>query len=94
MRIALDSNILVYAEGVNGVARKKDALAVTRKLPEASTFVPVQALGELFRVLVKKDGRSPAQADTTRNGFVSSHKLEPGRKLCSRLCRAICLRSA
>jgi predicted nucleic acid-binding protein len=62
MRIALDSNILVYAEGVNGVARKEAALAVTRKLPEASTLVPVQALGELFRVLVKKDRRSPAQA--------------------------------
>ncbi len=54
MRIALDTNVLVYAEGVNGPVRKSAALEITRRLPAASTLVPVQVLGELYRVLVGK----------------------------------------
>jgi len=62
MRVALDTNVLAYAEGVNGAARKKSALAILEKLPADETFVPVQALGELFTVLVRKTGRTPARA--------------------------------
>ncbi|HZT00471.1 MAG TPA: PIN domain-containing protein [Terriglobales bacterium] len=62
MRVALDTNVLAYAEGVNGAARKKSALAILEKLPPDETFVPLQALGELFTVLVRKAGRTPARA--------------------------------
>jgi predicted nucleic acid-binding protein len=62
MRVALDTNILVYAEGVNGASRKKAALEVIDKLPGDSTFLPVQVLGELFRVLVRKARRKPELA--------------------------------
>lgn len=62
MRVGLDTNILAYAEGVNGAGRKKAALAFLQKLPSEETFVPVQALGELFAVLVRKAGRTPARA--------------------------------
>lgn len=62
MRIALDTNILAYAEGVNGASRKKSALDIVEKLPPDSTFLPVQTLGELFHVLVRKAGRSPDRA--------------------------------
>jgi len=62
MRLALDTNVVAYAEGVNGIAAKKAALAVLEKLPSASTFLPVQVLGELFHVLVRKAGRSPERA--------------------------------
>src|SRR5580704_2395905 len=62
MRLALDSNVLAYAEGVNGAVRKKGTLDLIARLPEQSTFIPVQALGELFHVLVRKAGRSPARA--------------------------------
>jgi predicted nucleic acid-binding protein len=54
MRIALDTNILVYAEGVNGALRAQTTVELIKKLPESSTFLPVQVLGELFRVLVGK----------------------------------------
>jgi len=33
MRLALDTNVLAYAEGVNGSAGKKAALAIIEKLP-------------------------------------------------------------
>ena len=58
MNIAIDTNILAYAEGVNGAQRKLAALDLIRRLPEESTLLPVQALGELFFVLVRKAGRS------------------------------------
>ncbi len=54
MRLAVDTNVLAYAEGVNGPIRKKAALEITDKLPADSTLVPVQVLGELYRVPVGK----------------------------------------
>jgi predicted nucleic acid-binding protein len=56
--VALDSNVLVYAEGVNGPAMQSAAVDLLEKLPPESTLVPAQALGELFAALVKKAGRS------------------------------------
>ncbi|HSG00366.1 MAG TPA: PIN domain-containing protein [Vicinamibacterales bacterium] len=62
MNVAIDTNVLVYAEGANGVRRKTEALELLERLAPESTFVPVQALGELFSVLVLKAGRSRADA--------------------------------
>ena len=54
MRIALDSNILAYAEGVNGEERKSAALRILVEFGEHDILVPAQALGELFNVLTRK----------------------------------------
>jgi predicted nucleic acid-binding protein len=62
MRIALDTNVLAYVEGVNGAPRKKAALTILEKLPVNSTFVSVQVLGELFHLFVRKAGIPPKQA--------------------------------
>lgn len=62
MTIALDANLLVYAEGVNGAERKAAALAIVRRLPPERTFVPIQTLAELFFVLVRKARRPAAEA--------------------------------
>lgn len=62
MRIALDTNILVCAEGVSGALRAKATVELIKKLPESSTFLPVQVLGELFRVLVEKSALPPPEA--------------------------------
>jgi predicted nucleic acid-binding protein len=62
VRLALDTNILAYAEGVNGAPRKKTALEIIARLPADSTFLPAQVLGELFHVLVRKAGRPPEKA--------------------------------
>ncbi len=62
MRVALDTNILAYAEGVNGTPMKKTALDLVQRLPDGVTLLPVQTLGELFNLLVRKAGRSPAKA--------------------------------
>ncbi len=62
MRVALDTNILAYAEGVNGAGMKGMALELVDRLPQGSVVLPVQTLGELFQVLVRKAGRSTAEA--------------------------------
>jgi predicted nucleic acid-binding protein len=62
VRVALDTNILAYAEGVNGAPMKKAALELVQRLPEGTTLLPVQTLGELFNLLVRKAGRPPARA--------------------------------
>jgi predicted nucleic acid-binding protein len=62
VRVALDTNILAYAEGVNGTEMKRTALVVVEMLPEGSVLLPVQTLGELFNLLIRKAGRAPAKA--------------------------------
>jgi predicted nucleic acid-binding protein len=68
VRVALDTNVLAYAEGVNGTPMKKTALELVQKLPDGVTLLPVQTLGELFNLLVRKAGRSAAKA---RNAILS-----------------------
>ena len=62
MKIALDTNVLAYAEGANGASMRDKALDVIQRLPPAAIVPPVQTLGELFNVLVRKAHRRPARA--------------------------------
>jgi len=62
VRVALDTNVLAYAEGVNGAAMKVAALELIEKLPTGTVLLPVQTLGELFNLLVRKAGWPPAKA--------------------------------
>ena len=54
MRIALDTNVLVYAEGANGAIRRDQTLKLIQRLPPEAVVLPAQALGEMFNVLVRK----------------------------------------
>jgi predicted nucleic acid-binding protein len=58
VKLALDTNILAYAEGVNGAERHGEALALIARIPQDAGVIPAQVLGELFNVLVRKAGRS------------------------------------
>jgi predicted nucleic acid-binding protein len=62
MRVALDTNILAYAEGVNGAERKRATLDLVQRLPQDSIVLPAQTLGELFHVLARKAKWTPARA--------------------------------
>jgi predicted nucleic acid-binding protein len=62
MRIALDTNVLAYAEGTNGAVMRDKALELIQRLPPAAIVLPVQTLGELFNVLVRKAKRRPGRA--------------------------------
>jgi predicted nucleic acid-binding protein len=71
----LDTNVLAYAEGVNGAAMKKVALELIEALAGSPALVPVQALGELFNLLVKKAGRSAAKAHSAILGWRDAFSL-------------------
>lgn len=59
MRVAIDTNLLVYVEGVNGEERKQRAHMALSSLGSDDVVVPAQALAELFTVLTRK-ARWPA----------------------------------
>lgn len=62
MKIALGTNVLAYAEGAAGAAMRDRALELIQRLPQESVVLPVQTLGELFNVLVRKVKRRPTRA--------------------------------
>ena len=62
MRIALDTNVLAYAEGVGDGRRCKAARDLVAGLPGHLVLIPAQTLGELHRVLVGKNQRDPGMA--------------------------------
>jgi len=62
IRIALDSNVLAYAEGCGDAKRCRVARDLVDRLPPDAVVVPAQVLGELFRVLTGKLKIKPQQA--------------------------------
>lgn len=64
VRIAIDSNVLAYAEGAGDERRRARAVEILAALPEGAVVLPVQVLGELYRVLVGKLRQRPADART------------------------------
>ena len=61
--MAIDTNVLAYAEGINGESKQRVALALLQKLAPESTLLPAQTLGELYNVLVRKARRSRSDAE-------------------------------
>jgi predicted nucleic acid-binding protein len=62
MRVALDTNVLAYAEGLGDAARCQSALELLTRLTPANVILPAQTLGELARILVSKARRSTEHA--------------------------------
>jgi predicted nucleic acid-binding protein len=52
--IAVDTNILVYAEGLDDHARRDSARQLLSHIPREQIIVAVQVIGELFNVLTRR----------------------------------------
>jgi predicted nucleic acid-binding protein len=52
MRVALDTNILAYAEGLGDLERCTRSRELIAALPVEGVIIPAQVMGELYRVLV------------------------------------------
>ena len=59
MRAALDTNILVYASGLDDEQRQARALALIAAIPPENLILPVQVLGECYGVLTRKGMSRP-----------------------------------
>ena len=75
MRVALDTNVLAYAEGLGDERRCGAAVQLIERLPSDQVVVPAQVLGELSRVLTGKAGRSTIQSRTAVLGWADSFEV-------------------
>ena len=75
MRVALDTNILVYAEGVTGEVRTAQAIELIDSIPSEVIVIPTQVLGELFNVMVRKSGVSRSDARLAILGWTTSYTV-------------------
>lgn len=75
MRVALDTNILGYAEGIGDQARRDTSLTLISQLPEELVLLPAQILGELYRVLTGKARRHPSAAREAILGWADSFEV-------------------
>ncbi len=63
MKISFDTNTIVYLESGENVSKREILLSLLEELPVGNVVIPVQVLGELYNVLVKKGkwGRNEAR---------------------------------
>lgn len=74
--VAVDTNILLYAQGAGaaGDPRHQQALACLAGLPSSRLALPVQVLGEFHRVLRRKFRFDAATAQETLNRWTSIYE--------------------
>ena len=72
MRVAIDTNVLAYAEGVGDEDRCRVAISLIERLPEPAVMLPAQVLGELMLVLSRKAGRTREAARDAVLGWADS----------------------
>ena len=75
MKIALDTNILAYAEGAGDDARCSAARALLGELSTNNMVIPAQALGELYRVLTGKLKRDAEAVRSTLLGWSDAYEV-------------------
>jgi predicted nucleic acid-binding protein len=75
VRAAIDTNILVYAEGVGDAKRCKLATDWVAKLDVTMVVIPAQVLGELYNVLTRKAGRGAAVARDSVLGWSDAFQV-------------------
>jgi predicted nucleic acid-binding protein len=83
MRVALDSNILVYLAAVKRAEADDEKIrrikALVRALPREILVAPVQALGELF-VVLRKAGSSAVDARNVVARFAEGFAVPPSER--------------
>jgi predicted nucleic acid-binding protein len=75
VRVALDTNILAYAEGIDDEARRVAAVSLVERIPQLTAFLPTQVLGELFKVLMRKGRYTAQRAQETVLGWAQAFSL-------------------
>ncbi len=77
MRIALDTNLLVYAEAATDDPRSSTVTALLAELPADQLVLPLQVLGELHRVLTQKAKWPRPLAQTAINTWMQAYETAP-----------------
>jgi predicted nucleic acid-binding protein len=75
--VAIDTNILVYAEGVDDPGRQARAIEAIERERPADIVLPLQVLGELFTVLCRKGSRTPLEARRAVLTWAEGYRVMP-----------------
>ncbi|MES2305547.1 MAG: PIN domain-containing protein [Gemmatimonadota bacterium] len=62
MKVAIDTNVLLYAEGLDDAPRREAVLDLLQRMPRGTLSVPTVVLGEFFHVLTHRGNRSRVEA--------------------------------
>lgn len=77
MKVALDTNVLAYVEGVGDEPRRAAAEHLVTLLSIDSVILPTQVAGELYNVLRRKKGLERAEAATVVMRWGDFYGLTP-----------------
>lgn len=77
MRIAVDTNVLVYAEGLDDAVKQDRANTVLAALGAHDMALPLQCMAELHRVLMRRTGCSSATAEERVRRWGSLFPIHP-----------------
>ncbi len=75
--VGLNSNILLYFEGVDGVERRDKAQTIVSSLRLSGLLIPAQGLGEFFRVATGKAGWPPDEAADAMTRWSQACRVQP-----------------
>jgi predicted nucleic acid-binding protein len=84
VRVAVDTNVLVYAEGLDDAGKHTISARTLRKLADDETLIPVQVLGELFNVLLRRGYTRIQAAKVIRGWRQICRSIETGAELLDR----------
>ena len=91
MRIALDTNVLAYAAGIDDARRRDRALGMLETLSGAALVLPQQVAGELYNVLRRK-GAHPADHLASFSGVMHADGYGGYKKLYgNQIVEAACM---
>ena len=91
MRAALDTNLLVYAEGFGDEARVSAIRLLLDRLRAAELVVPLQCLGELYRVLTGKAGRPARQVQEAVLAWMDAYPVVESTEAAWRGAMDLCV---
>ena len=76
MRVALDSNIMIYAEGLTDDTRNLTAQRLIENISPGQLVVPSQAIVETMNWLIKKAKRTRHQAAVSARSWLNDYAVQ------------------
>ena len=76
MIAALDSNVMIYAEGMNDEVRRDNAHSFLAALGKDRIVLPLQAVGEMTRAHIRVGKKQPDFAAERARAWMVCHKVQ------------------
>ena len=76
MRFALDSNILIYAIGLEDSAKRERAIKLIEAIPARDLIIPLQVIGEATRWVYTKGKRSKSFAREQASRWIETYTTQ------------------